>query len=1153
MTEKGLSKIFLIGLILITAGGLCFGQTFNPFRNYVIDSRSECIITDTLSIIPGSLILQNDAGTVSEAMYSADYLKGKILISESVALPVRVSYRVYPFLFHLALYNKDSLLIGRAPDSAQNIFAGNPDRYNGESNAPKDELQRRGSISRGLTIGNNQNAVLNSTLNLQLNGKLSNDLFIAAAITDNNLPLQPDGTTTQIQEFDKVNLRVFNDRFSLLAGDFELSRASGTFLKMNRKVRGGMFSYQQAGSEKDNPVFSTRAAGAVSKGKYHRQLISQMEGNQGPYRLKGANNETFVIIIAGSERIWVDGKLLERGLDKDYTIDYNMAELTFTQQVPITKDKRIVAEFEYTEQSYARFAVFSANDWNKGGSSAWLNVFHEQDSKNQPLQQDLNNSEKKTLSLAGDNSLLAAVPGFYEDTLFRNDAVFYKMVDTLTGGVTYDSVLVYSINPDSARYRAAFAFTGAGKGNYVQVQSAANGRVYKWVAPVDGIPQGSFEPLRFLVAPASKTVVTSGTVLRLNSKTHLTVEGGLSINDKNTFSDTDDGDNAGLTFMTHLVRKITPQDSSRFQTGFSVSARYTQKRFDAADRFRAAEYERDWNLPAIYSSDETAAGADINLRYRNRFSLLTGADALYNRDGFEGLKEKLITSFRYKGFSWNFSGSNLNTRELSRETGFLRGNTGISQEAGPVIFGGEAAAEDNRWKRPESDSLIAGSAKFIQYSPFIMLADTSNYPLKAGVIFRDDYLPDSGLFYMASRSRDWFVAGGIQKNKNNIVNLRLTYREIAGNDTSPLQSYLTARAEQMFRSEKQFLTLQTFYETGSGMELKKEFAYVEVSPGQGVFQWTDYNQNGIKELDEFDVAAFSDQAAYIRIYTPGTEYVKVFTNRISQNIGLYPDRIWSQKKGFLKAVSKFSNLLGYSYDNKTSSEEWAEKTNPYSNGQNDSMLVSFNRNIRNVLSFNRTHQVFGIDYQIQSLNSRQLLLNGFDTRNVTLHSIKTRINFKRFYSFLTDMSYGYRDYSSEYYAARNYRIFIRQAGTTFSYQPSPTARVSLIPRYSLKQNLSGNEKAEISELSLEFQKSIENGGNLLAKVTANEMKYNGSPLSPVTYEMLEGLAAGNNFLWTIQVMKNLNKSLQLSLNYTGRKTTDARTVHTGTVELRAFF
>ncbi|WP_434127643.1 hypothetical protein, partial [Enterococcus faecium] len=42
-------------------------------------------------------------------------------------------------------------------------------------------LQTNGSISRGFTIGNNQNTVLNSNLDLQISGKLSDDITLKAS------------------------------------------------------------------------------------------------------------------------------------------------------------------------------------------------------------------------------------------------------------------------------------------------------------------------------------------------------------------------------------------------------------------------------------------------------------------------------------------------------------------------------------------------------------------------------------------------------------------------------------------------------------------------------------------------------------------------------------------------------------------------------------------------------------------------------------------------------------------------------------------------------------------------------------------------------------------------------------------------------------
>src|SRR6185369_16613980 len=162
---------------------------------------------------------------------------------------------------------------------------------------------------------------------------------------------------------------------------------------------------------------------------------------------------------------------------------------------------------------------------------------------------------------------------------------------------------------------------------------------------------------------------------------------------------------------------------------------------------------------------------------------------------------------------------------------------------------------------------------------------------------------------------------------------------------------ILGRAEYVMNEWRGLLSGNVLYEVGAGQEQKRDLAYLEVPAGTGQYAWIDYNNDGIQQLNEFELAAFPDQAKYIRILTPTNEFIKANYNTFNYSLGLNPRAVLNKSgmHGFRSFVSKI-NLLTSMQNSKKSLAKGNFEFNPFKYNVQDTALVTLSTVLLNTLS-----------------------------------------------------------------------------------------------------------------------------------------------------------------------------------------------------------
>lgn len=1143
---------YCISLLLLFASLSLPAQEVSPDCKW-IHTFGRPVVLDSLTVIPESIKIEQGVE------FEFNLSKNEITIVATGLDSVLVCYRTLPFDLHTGKSNRtleiyDSTALFKDAILYQQSLA-IPKR---EEVFQTDGIQKTGSITRGISFGNRQDVFVNSSLNLQMEGQLTDNVNLRAVITDRNVPFQPEGNTQQIQDFDNIYIQLYNDKWSITAGDVVLRNGESNFLRYYKNVQGAQLktSYEMANGFKAE----TTLAASVAKGRFNSDIIAPIEGVLGPYRVRGPNNERFIIIIAGSEKVFLDGRQLSRGFNNDYVIDYNLGEITFTNKVLITQFSRIRVDFEFSDQNYTRSILQASHYQYNDKFNFSLNFYREKDNRAQPLSFELSNQEQIILSNAGDD-LSQAVTSRVDSLGFTPDLILYRKTQGTDNLGNLFDIFQYSTNPDSAHFTVQFSELGLGQGNYVLLNTTANGRIFEWVAPVNGVLQGDYEPVSQLNAPNQRQMFTAAAGMKLNEYDAVNIEVATSVNDLNLFSELDAEDDKGFAYKASYESKNRPvKNLTDYKFNALLSYEFNNKYFSFIDRVRYIEFDRDWSF-----NPQEATGAFAENIFNANVSL--------QKNSLNGLDYRLVRRKRgtaVDGFQHILSGNKelgpfllrtsffvMNNDQVSVSSEWTRLNTDLALRTKWFIPGYRYRVDRNAVRSNMDNTVLRTAMNFSEHSFYVKNSDTLKTTYGIDYRIREDRLPFNGELLDNNRSETWNAFFKTQIGETQNLNILFTYRNLEnlnleGDDRN--DQTIMGRIDWAGQFFERAIQSELSYNLANSRELRREFIFLQVPTGEGTHTWRDDNGDGVQELSEFYLAVNADEKNYAKIFVPTDSYEEAFNTNISYRLRMQAPAKWKEASGVKKFMSQLSNNTSWTLNSKITDDDLATRLLPLN--VSDDALLSSRENLRSTIFYSKSRSAFAADFGIaQSLN-KQLLTNGFESINN--EDFRAHIRWKINRRTNIDLTYidQQRASSSNVLLQRNYLILGNVYKPTVTWQPINSLRMT--GGLSLRDRRNGftessTERSDIREILMDIRYSKAAKTTLNATFKLINIDFTGDENSAIGYELLEALRPGKNYTWNLNVQQRLGNGLQLSLRYDGRKSGDSNTVHVGRVQVSALF
>ena len=315
----------------------------------------------------------------------------------------------------------------------------------------------------------------------------------------------------------------------------------------------------------------------------------------------------------------------------------------------------------------------------------------------------------------------------------------------------------------------------------------------------------------------------------------------------------------------------------------------------------------------------------------------------------------------------------------------------------------------------------------------------------------------------------------------------------------------------------------------------------------GIYKWTDYNGDGIQQLDEFEQADFADEAKFIRVYTNTVDQIRTNKNGLRVSFRLNPSRYFGNETFWRRVQWN----LTYSTEGNYLKYDETAAFNPW---QNDESLRFRTLQFYLQNKYNTGKQYkwnFVHEFSIQE-NTRYVF-TGLEELSTQLNKIKAQYSWTEFLTLEFSNNLKWIDSDSEAFESRRYALSASEWIPKVYYSRSENFKYAVAYKYQDYSNALGEESLKAHQLNFDFAWNDLNKTSVLAGMDWVKNDFVGNPNSVVGNRMMEGLRDGNNLVWLLLLQRNINNYLELNVQYSGRKNEEYKAIHSGNVQLKLNF